>query len=122
MTGARFREALRLSKRKRVEPPPRNAFPDVVEKGLVSDEEARQLFDMYVERGIILLQLSSLADAPFLGNSFFSGSHLFVTLFDKGGYDTYESIRERTPFSACSRAIIPFFSPARLIQSIASLA
>jgi hypothetical protein len=38
----------RVKKRKRAEPIPRNAFPHVVDKGLVSDEEARELFHMHV--------------------------------------------------------------------------
>ncbi|KAJ7647334.1 hypothetical protein FB45DRAFT_1100449 [Roridomyces roridus] len=38
----------RVKKRKRAaEPIPRNAFPHVVEKGLVSDSEARELFNLY---------------------------------------------------------------------------
>jgi len=36
----------RVKKRKRTEPIPRNAFPHVVEKGLVSDVEAKELFHM----------------------------------------------------------------------------
>jgi hypothetical protein len=52
----------------------------VVEKGLVSDSEARSLY-----------------------NIFFSGCHLFIPLFDPA-YDTYESLKERTPF--CFDAIL----------------
>ncbi|KAG6837718.1 hypothetical protein H0H93_003520 [Arthromyces matolae] len=65
----------RVKKRKRAEPIPRNAFPHVVEKGLVSDSEARELFSM-----------------------FFSGCHLFIPLFDPE-YDTYESLMERSPWT-----------------------
>lgn len=64
---------MRMKKRKRVAAPP-NPFPDVVTKGMVSDEDARSLFD-----------------------TFFCGSHLFIPVFDTT-YDTYEGIRERTPF------------------------
>ncbi|KAL1748643.1 hypothetical protein HDZ31DRAFT_79510 [Schizophyllum fasciatum] len=67
--------APRVKKRKRAEPIPRNAFPHVVEKGLVSDQEARELY-----------------------NIFFSGCHLFIPLFDPM-YDTYESLMERTPWT-----------------------
>ncbi|EPQ57029.1 hypothetical protein GLOTRDRAFT_120398 [Gloeophyllum trabeum ATCC 11539] len=65
----------RVKKRKRAEPTPRNAFPHVVEKGLVSDAEARELYHI-----------------------FFSGCHLFIPLFDPA-YDTYESIMERSPWT-----------------------
>ncbi|KAF9012314.1 hypothetical protein BDQ17DRAFT_1232266 [Cyathus striatus] len=65
----------RVKKRKRAEPIPRNAFPHVVEKGLVADSEARELF-----------------------NIFFAGCHLFIPLFDPS-YDTYESLMERTPWT-----------------------
>ncbi|KAJ7218066.1 hypothetical protein GGX14DRAFT_599501 [Mycena pura] len=65
----------RVKKRKRAEPTPRNAFPHVVEKGLVADSEARELY-----------------------NIFFSGCHLFIPLFDPT-YDTYESLMERTPWT-----------------------
>ncbi|WVR05573.1 hypothetical protein IAU60_002592 [Kwoniella sp. DSM 27419] len=65
----------RVKKKKRPDPTPRNPFPDVVTKGLVSEEEARELWDV-----------------------FFSGCHYYVPLFDKS-YDTYEGFIERTPFS-----------------------
>ncbi|KAJ8519957.1 hypothetical protein ONZ45_g3167 [Pleurotus djamor] len=65
----------RVKKRKRAEPIPRNAFPHVVEKGLVSDAEARELYHI-----------------------FFAGCHLFIPLFDPA-YDTYESLMERTPWT-----------------------
>ncbi|KAK2463284.1 hypothetical protein APHAL10511_004939 [Amanita phalloides] len=68
-------EPPRVKKRKKAEPIPRNAFPHVVEKGLVPDTEARELF-----------------------NIFFSGCHLFIPLFDPA-YDTYESLMERTPWT-----------------------
>ncbi|KAL0955830.1 hypothetical protein HGRIS_002032 [Hohenbuehelia grisea] len=64
-----------VKKRKRAEPIPRNAFPHVVEKGLVSDAEARELYHI-----------------------FFAGCHLFIPLFDPA-YDTYESLMERTPWT-----------------------
>ncbi|KAG7098513.1 hypothetical protein E1B28_000457 [Marasmius oreades] len=65
----------RVKKRKRAEPIPRNAFPHVVEKGLVADSEARELY-----------------------NIFFAGCHLFIPVFDPA-YDTYESLMERTPWT-----------------------
>ncbi|KAF5348683.1 hypothetical protein D9758_006841 [Tetrapyrgos nigripes] len=65
----------RVKKRKRVEPIPRNAFPHVVEKGLVADSEARELY-----------------------NIFFAGCHLFIPVFDPL-YDTYESLMERSPWT-----------------------
>ncbi|KAK7472549.1 hypothetical protein VKT23_000664 [Stygiomarasmius scandens] len=65
----------RVKKRKRVEPIPRNAFPHVVEKGLVSDSEARELY-----------------------NIFFAGCHLFIPVFDTI-YDSYESLQERSPWT-----------------------
>ncbi|KAF8629647.1 hypothetical protein AX17_005586 [Amanita inopinata Kibby_2008] len=68
-------EPPRVKKRKKAEPIPRNAFPHVVEKGLVTDSEARELF-----------------------NIFFAGCHLFIPLFDPI-YDTYESLMERTPWT-----------------------
>ncbi|OWT40828.1 hypothetical protein C362_01041 [Cryptococcus neoformans Bt1] len=69
---------LRVRKKTRPDPTPRNPFPDVVTKGLVSEEEARELWDI-----------------------FFSGCHYFVPLWDKS-YDTYETYIERTPFSTNS--------------------
>lgn len=65
----------RVKKRKRAEPIPRNAFPHVVEKGLVSDAEARELYHI-----------------------FFSGCHYFIPLFDPT-YDTYENLSERSPWT-----------------------
>ncbi|OCH86124.1 hypothetical protein OBBRIDRAFT_797500 [Obba rivulosa] len=65
----------RVKKRKRAEPTPRNAFPHVVEKGLVSDNEARELYHI-----------------------FFSGCHIFIPVFDPA-YDTYEGLMERTPWT-----------------------
>ncbi|KAN0129203.1 hypothetical protein V8E53_012902 [Lactarius tabidus] len=67
--------ASRVKKRKRTEPIPRNAFPHVVEKGLVSDVEAKELFHI-----------------------FFSGCHLFIPIFDVS-YDTYEGLMERSPWT-----------------------
>lgn len=64
-----------VKKRSRPEHLPRNAFPHVVEKGLVSEDEARQLFSI-----------------------FFTGCHLFIPLFDPS-YDTFESIMQRTPWT-----------------------
>ncbi|TXT04932.1 hypothetical protein VHUM_04015 [Vanrija humicola] len=66
---------LRVKKQTKPDPTPRNPFPDVVTKGLVSETEARELWDI-----------------------FFSGCHYFVPLWDKK-YDTYETFIERTPFS-----------------------
>ncbi|EMD32147.1 hypothetical protein CERSUDRAFT_119121 [Gelatoporia subvermispora B] len=65
----------RVKKRKRAEPTPRNAFPHVVEKGLVSDNEARELYHI-----------------------FFSGCHIFIPVFDPA-YDSYEALMERTPWT-----------------------
>ncbi|KAI0332321.1 hypothetical protein GY45DRAFT_1246853 [Cubamyces sp. BRFM 1775] len=65
----------RVKKRKRAEPTPRNAFPHVVEKGLVSDTEARELYHI-----------------------FFSGCHIFIPVFDPS-YDTYEGLMERSPWT-----------------------
>ncbi|CCM05451.1 uncharacterized protein FIBRA_07670 [Fibroporia radiculosa] len=65
----------RVKKRKKAEPTPRNAFPHVVEKGLVSDAEARELYTI-----------------------FFSGCHIFIPCFDPS-YDTYDGLMERTPWT-----------------------
>lgn len=40
---------LRVRKQTKPDPTPRNPFPDVVTKGLVSETEARELWDMYAE-------------------------------------------------------------------------
>lgn len=52
-----------------------HAFPDVVSLGIVQEEEARQLFDLY-----------------------FSGSNAFLPIYDPS-YDTWDSLRLRSPFS-----------------------
>ncbi|KAG8736305.1 hypothetical protein FRC12_017689, partial [Ceratobasidium sp. 428] len=78
----------RVKKRKRVEPTPRNAFPNVLDKGLVREEEARELYHI-----------------------FFSGCHLFIPLFDPA-YDTFESLRDRTPF--CFDAILAVAAKIRV--------
>ncbi|KAF8608925.1 hypothetical protein BDV93DRAFT_433742 [Ceratobasidium sp. AG-I] len=78
----------RVKKRKRVEPTPRNAFPNVLEKGLVREDEARELYHI-----------------------FFSGCHLFIPLFDPA-YDTFESLRDRTPF--CFDAILAVAAKIRV--------
>ncbi|KAH9978826.1 hypothetical protein BGW80DRAFT_1530949 [Lactifluus volemus] len=67
--------ASRVKKRKRTEPIPRNAFPHVVEKGLVSEVEAKELFHI-----------------------FFSGCHLFIPIFDVA-YDSYDGLMERSPWT-----------------------
>ncbi|KAG8906158.1 hypothetical protein FRB99_007472 [Tulasnella sp. 403] len=77
----------RVKKRKRVEPIPRNAFPNVLDKGLVADAEARELYTI-----------------------FFSGCHIFIPLFDPA-YDTFESLRDRTPF--CFDAVLAVASKIR---------
>ncbi|KAG6336629.1 hypothetical protein ID866_2468 [Astraeus odoratus] len=64
-----------VKKRSRPEPTPHNAFPHVIEKGLVPEDEARQLFSI-----------------------FFTGCHLFIPLFDPN-YDTFESLMERSPWT-----------------------
>ncbi|KAG7529494.1 hypothetical protein FFLO_05601 [Filobasidium floriforme] len=66
---------LKFKRMKKPDPAPRNAFPDVVTKGLVSPEEARELWDI-----------------------FFSGCHYFIPVFDPS-YDEFESFVQRTPFS-----------------------
>ena len=63
-----------MKKCRRVEPIPPYSFPHVVERGLVSDTEARELY-----------------------NIFFSGCHLFIPLFD-AAYDTYEGLKARAPW------------------------
>jgi hypothetical protein len=52
-----------------------HAFPDVAALGLVGEEEARTLFDLY-----------------------FQGSNAFLPIFDPV-YDTWDSLRLRSPFS-----------------------
>ncbi|KAG8214039.1 hypothetical protein J3R82DRAFT_10795 [Butyriboletus roseoflavus] len=64
-----------VKRRQRPEPIPRNAFPHVIEKGLVLEAEARELHHI-----------------------FFAGCHLFIPLFDPN-YDTFESLMERTPWT-----------------------
>ncbi|KAH0827973.1 hypothetical protein J3R83DRAFT_3612 [Lanmaoa asiatica] len=64
-----------MKKRQRAEPIPRNAFPHVIEKGLVPEAEAKELYHI-----------------------FFAGCHLFIPLFDPN-YDTLESLMERTPWT-----------------------
>ncbi|KAJ9104788.1 hypothetical protein QFC19_003929 [Naganishia cerealis] len=70
-----LQKQLRFKKRQKAEPTPRNAFPDVITKGLVSESECRELWDI-----------------------FFSGCHLFIPLWDRS-YDVFESFVVRTPFS-----------------------
>ncbi|KAJ9102354.1 hypothetical protein QFC21_002754 [Naganishia friedmannii] len=52
-----------------------HAFPDIVDLGLVSETEARELFDL-----------------------FFSGSSNFLPVYDST-YDTWDDLRMRSPFS-----------------------
>lgn len=52
-----------------------HAFPDVVSLGIVPEDEARQLYDLY-----------------------FSGSNAFLPIYDPV-YDTWDSLRLRSPFS-----------------------
>ncbi|KAF8914524.1 hypothetical protein CPB85DRAFT_535870 [Mucidula mucida] len=61
--------------RKSTQAKPAPAFPHVVEKGLVTDSEARELYHI-----------------------FFAGCHLFIPVFDPT-YDTYESLMARTPWT-----------------------
>lgn len=70
-----LQKQLRFKKRQKAEPTPRNAFPDVITKGLVSESECRELWEI-----------------------FFSGCHLFIPLWDRK-YDVFESFVVRTPFS-----------------------
>ncbi|KAM0787476.1 hypothetical protein ACM66B_003552 [Microbotryomycetes sp. NB124-2] len=65
----------RARKRRKPMPPPPNAFPDVVTRGLVSDACCRQVFDFFMS--------SCLPFWPILDPA----------------YDTYESLRERSPWS-----------------------
>lgn len=55
-----------------------HAFPDVIALGLVSEQEARELFELY-----------------------FSGSNNFMPVFDPE-YDTWDALRIRSPFSISS--------------------
>lgn len=77
----------RAKRRGWVEPFSPNSFRDVVEKGLVSDAEARELYHI-----------------------FFSGCHLFIPLFD-ASYDTYEALKERSPW--CFNAVLAVASKIR---------
>ena len=64
-----------MKNRRRVEPISPCSFPHVVEKGLVADTEARELYHI-----------------------FFSGFHLVIPLFDPA-YDMYEGLKEHAPWS-----------------------
>ncbi|GJJ06660.1 hypothetical protein Clacol_000855 [Clathrus columnatus] len=86
----------RVKKRRRAEPIPRNAFPSVLEKALT---------DFLPSQGLV-----SDAEAQELYHIFFSGCHLFIPLFDPA-YDTYEGLKERTPF--CFDAILAVASKIR---------
>jgi hypothetical protein len=87
---------LRVKKKTKPDPTPRNPFPDVITKGLVSETEARELWDMCVGcTARVILVGTQLILKP---HRFFSGCHYFVPLWDKS-YDTYETYVERTPFS-----------------------
>lgn len=55
---------MRMKKRKRAEPPPRNAFPDVVTKGLVTEDEARELYNTSVLLSAFLTPYQRLTVAP----------------------------------------------------------
>ena len=77
----------RAKRRRWVEPVSPNSFRHVVEKGFVSDTEARELYHI-----------------------FFSGCHLFIPLFDPS-YDTYEALKERSPW--CFDAILAVASKIR---------
>jgi hypothetical protein len=50
---------LRVKKKTKPDPTPRNPFPDVVTKGLVREEEARELWDLYVTSRRIQLTVDS---------------------------------------------------------------
>ncbi|KAG8890381.1 hypothetical protein FRB98_008956 [Tulasnella sp. 332] len=82
-----------VKKRRRVEMTPANAFPNVLDKGLVAEGEARELYSI-----------------------FFSGCHIFIPLFDPA-YDTFEGLRERTPF--CFDAILAVAAKIRAGTGIA---
>ncbi|KAF8322111.1 hypothetical protein DL93DRAFT_2093394 [Clavulina sp. PMI_390] len=73
---------------KRVEPIPVNAFPNVIDKGLVSETEARELYKI-----------------------FFSGCHIFIPCFDPTSFDTFDSLKSRTPF--CFDSILAVASKIR---------
>src|SRR5258706_7609420 len=77
----------RTKRRGWAEPFSPNSFRHVVEKGLVSDAEARELYHI-----------------------FFSGCHLFIPLFDSS-YDTYEALKKRSPW--CFDAILAVASKIR---------
>ncbi|KAK4053396.1 hypothetical protein OIV83_001560 [Microbotryomycetes sp. JL201] len=68
-------EAHQRRKRRKPMPPPPNAFPDVVTRGLVTDACCRQIFDFFMS--------SCLPFWPILDPQ----------------YDTYESLRDRSPWS-----------------------
>lgn len=85
----------RVRKRRRVEPMPSNSFRHVVEKGLVSDAEARELYHI-----------------------FFSGCHLFIPLFDPS-YDTYDDLKERSPW--CFDVILAVASKIRAGNGLPSV-
>lgn len=72
----------RPRKRRRPMPPPPNAFPDVVTRELVSDATCRQIFAFFIQH--------CLPFFPILDPS----------------YDTYESMRERTPWSINSIVMV----------------
>lgn len=66
----------RPTKRRKVQhKPPRMVFQDVVTKGIITEHEARQLFQI-----------------------FYHGCSTFLPIFE-ASVDTYESLRERSPFA-----------------------
>lgn len=75
-------------------------------QGLVTDQEAQELYHM--SACTVQRHDNSLVD-PYL-HSFFSGCHLFIPLFDPA-YDTYDGLKERTPF--CFDAILTVASKIR---------
>jgi hypothetical protein len=108
-----------------VEPIPRNAFPNVIDKvltspfclelpqtgenycqGLVSETEARELYATCVS----LLGSVGPKQLTILSHRFFSGCQIFIPLFDPT-YDTFDSLKSRTPF--CFDSILAVASKIR---------
>ncbi|KAH8918398.1 hypothetical protein BT69DRAFT_1353910 [Atractiella rhizophila] len=84
----------RRTGRRRVPPPP-NAFPDVVQKGMVAEAEARELFEFYM-----------------------AYCHAFIPLLDPT-YDTYAEFKGRTQF--CFDAVLSVAARVKYTQGTTSL-
>ena len=107
-----------------MEPTPRNAFPNVLEKvrndRLYSNIQAiyrhnrascaKMRLESCITCMIICLGFNYLVHEQCV-RRFFSGCHLFIPLFDPA-YDTFESLRDRTPF--CFDAILAVAAKIRV--------